>query len=68
MAVTSLPRAAARSAQSPSAPPSTPCSPDALLGMTWWNRITRPERAYWLDVADSFVPADAWAAFKRGAK
>jgi hypothetical protein len=43
-----------------------PCSPDALLGMTWWNRITRAERARWLEVAGSYVPADAWAAFKSG--
>jgi hypothetical protein len=45
-----------------------PCSPDALLGITWWNRISRAQRAHWLEVAESFVPADAWAAFKRGGR
>ena len=45
-----------------------PCSPDALLGITWWNRISRVQRAHWLEVAGSFVPADAWAAFKRGVR
>jgi hypothetical protein len=37
---------------------------DAGLGMAWWNRISERERAQWLRVAGSAVPADAWAAFK----
>jgi hypothetical protein len=37
---------------------------DAELGMAWWNRISERERAQWLRVAGSAVPADAWAAFK----
>ncbi len=39
---------------------------DTALGMAWWNRLTRQERAEWLARADSAVPADAWAAFKAG--
>ena len=40
---------------------------EARLGMAWWNGLTRAERAYWLDVAGSTVPADAWRAFQAGA-
>jgi hypothetical protein len=51
--------------QPTTAPHHTPCSPDALMGMLWWNRITEAERGRWLEAAGSFVPADAWATFKR---
>jgi inorganic triphosphatase YgiF len=36
--------------------------------MAWFNRLSRFQRAYWLAEANSYVPADAWAAFKRGAR
>lgn len=51
---------------------------DALIGMAWFNGLTLPERALWLDRAwkrasppgeyslDSMPSAaDAWAEFKR---
>jgi len=42
-----------------------PSLADGLLGMAWWNGLTRPERVYWMDVAgNTGVAADAWAAFK----
>jgi hypothetical protein len=52
-------------------------SNDAVLGMAWFNRLSRAERAHWLDVAwkksspagsyslDTMPSAaDAWEAFK----
>ena len=39
---------------------------DALVGMAWFNGLSRSERAYWLDVAGSACPAAAWAAFQSG--
>ena len=39
---------------------------DAELGMAWYNRLSRAERALWHRVAGSAVPADAWAAFQSG--
>jgi hypothetical protein len=30
------------------------------VGMAWWNRLTEHERAYWLRVAYSARPADAY--------
>lgn len=38
---------------------------DAQLGMVWWNRMTRAERARWLERAQSAVPAHAWETFRR---
>lgn len=38
---------------------------DAVRGVEWFNSLDRAERAHWLDVAGSAVPADAWAAFKQ---
>lgn len=32
-------------------------------GMTWWNNLTEEMRRYWLSVAGSAVPADAWLAY-----
>lgn len=32
-------------------------------GVTWWNALQERERAHWLDVAGSAVPAEAWAAW-----
>lgn len=37
---------------------------DARAGMAWFNSLSRAERAHWLEVADSAVPADAWRAFQ----
>ena len=34
-------------------------------GVDWWNRLQEQERAHWLAVAVSAVPADAWAAYLR---
>ena len=39
---------------------------DAVTGIRWFNGLPKAERRRWLDVAGSAVPADAWAAFKRG--
>lgn len=38
---------------------------DERQGMNWWNNATRSERRYWLDIAKSARPADAWQAFKK---
>ncbi len=40
---------------------------DAELGMRWYNRLSKAERAMWHRVAGSAVPADTWAAFQAGA-
>lgn len=37
---------------------------DARAGMAWFNTLTPPERSWWLSVADSARPADAWRAFQ----
>ena len=39
---------------------------DALVGMAWFNGLSPSERAYWLEVAGSAAPADAWRAFQSG--
>lgn len=33
-------------------------------GMTWWNASSEQERAHWLMVATSAVPADAWRTYQ----
>jgi len=38
---------------------------DPEIGVTWWNSMTEQTRAYWLAIAASAVPADAWHAFRR---
>lgn len=38
---------------------------DAVAGINWFNALSRADRAHWLYVAGSAVPADAWSAFKR---
>ncbi|MER9304259.1 hypothetical protein [Mesorhizobium sp. M0496] len=38
---------------------------DEMAGMQWWNSLTEAERADWLVRAQSAVPAEAWAAYKR---
>lgn len=40
---------------------------DARIGMLWYNRLSRTERALWHRVAGSAAPADAWVAFQSGA-
>ena len=39
---------------------------DALVGMAWFNGLSRVERTYWLDVAGSACPDAASAAFQAG--
>jgi hypothetical protein len=39
-------------------------TPDDLLGMRWFNGLTRQERAVWLDRANSAAPVDAWRAYQ----
>ena len=36
------------------------------VGMAWWNRLSEAERAYWLRVANSARPVDAYRAYSRG--
>jgi hypothetical protein len=38
---------------------------DAVKGIAWWNRLTEKNRYYWMVVAGSAVPADAWRAYVR---
>jgi hypothetical protein len=39
-------------------------TPDELAGIGWWNGLSKEARKYWLNHADTAVPAVAWAAFK----
>jgi hypothetical protein len=39
---------------------------EALIGMSWFNGLSRSERAYWLELAGSARPADAWRTFQAG--
>lgn len=39
-------------------------TPDQLAGIKWWNGLTEEDRRFWLAAAVSFVPAQAWEAFK----
>jgi hypothetical protein len=43
---------------------SSPEADDTEAGMAWFNGLTRAERAHWLALAGSAVPADAWRAFR----
>jgi hypothetical protein len=38
---------------------------DAELGMAWFNSLSERERAEWLKAADTSVPAEAWAHYKK---
>ena len=38
---------------------------DEKNGIDWWNSMTEFVRSYWLSVAGSAVPADAWAEYKK---
>ncbi|MDO5693663.1 MAG: hypothetical protein Q4G70_14515 [Pseudomonadota bacterium] len=37
---------------------------DERRGMEWWNAASELQREFWLRVASSARPADAWAAYK----
>ena len=39
---------------------------DEQAGIDWWNGVTEATRAHWLKVANTAVPAEAWARFKEG--
>ena len=39
---------------------------NALIGLAWYNGLTRQERREWHQRAGSAVPADTWKAFKAG--
>lgn len=39
-------------------------APDTEAGIAWYNGLTEQDRRFWHSIADSAVPADAWAAFK----
>lgn len=41
---------------------------NARAGIAWWNGLNRAERRYWLEGADSAVPADAWEAYNLAAR
>lgn len=38
---------------------------DDLAGMAWWNSMSESDRLYWLALAKSAAPVDAWERFKR---
>lgn len=38
---------------------------DAEKGMAWWNTLSESDRLYWLELANSACPADAWEWFKQ---
>lgn len=37
---------------------------DERAGIDWWNALPEDARRFWLRVAMSAVPADAWRAYK----
>jgi hypothetical protein len=41
---------------------------DAMEGILWWNSMTEGDRANWMKIAGSAVPAEAWAAYQRHVK
>ena len=41
-----------------------PSAADEAAGMAWWNSKTDSVREFWLRVANSARPADAWAAYR----
>jgi hypothetical protein len=40
-------------------------STDELASVEWWNSLSAPRQADWLQLADSTKPAEAWAEYKR---
>ena len=41
-----------------------PPTADEVAGMAWWNSQTELVREFWLRVANSARPADAWTAYR----
>ena len=37
---------------------------DDIAGMAWWNSLTEQRRAYWLSVARTSSPRQAWDYYK----
>lgn len=35
----------------------------AIAGIEWWNSVSESTRRYWLEVAKSSSPADAYRAY-----
>ena len=35
----------------------------AIDGMAWWNALDEKTRRYWMDMANSASPADAYRAY-----
>ena len=42
-----------------------PMTPDERSGMAWWNALAEIQRTYWLCEANTAIPAEAWAEYKR---
>jgi hypothetical protein len=40
-------------------------SDDERAAIAWWDSLSAPRRADWLQMADSTKPAGAWTEFKR---
>lgn len=38
---------------------------DEQRGIDWWNGLTVHDRGFWLHAASTYIPAEAWAHFKR---
>lgn len=38
---------------------------DAEAGYVWWDELSRHERAYWMEKANSSIPLQCWEAYKR---
>jgi hypothetical protein len=56
-----------RRTASKSNPPDQPATRDDELGMSWWNSLSKQERAKWSAIAgNTGRPKDAWEAFRRG--
>lgn len=37
---------------------------DEQAGMDWWNALSEQDRGFWLALAGSATPADAWRQYK----
>jgi hypothetical protein len=56
-----------RRTASKSNPTDQPTTRDDELGMSWWNSLSKQERAKWSAIAgNTGRPKDAWEAFRRG--
>lgn len=38
---------------------------DDHRGMEWWNSLSKADRYYWLNRANSSRPVEAWLEYKR---